>query len=177
MTLLDAPKFDEARYRRNRLILSSTAGLLFVLFLAWWIVAGHPVDWPWNWNNYIFGNATVNAFMSAVEQNNLPKAYGIWFHDKNWQQHPSRYSNYTFERFKQDWSPSSSQNQYGPIHSHSIGGERMNGNVLIVGIYINGQKKSPLFLAYEPSRHTLTFSPIELQLGPLLGLGGGSGGS
>jgi len=50
MTLLDAPKFDEVRDRRNRLIFSGSAGLVFVLLVTWWLVAGRPVDWPWNWN-------------------------------------------------------------------------------------------------------------------------------
>ena len=166
MTLLDAPKFDEARYRRNRLILSTTAGLIFVLFMAWWIAAGHPIDWPWNWNNYIFGNATVNAFMNDVEQNDLAKAYGIWFHDKSWQQHPDKYSLYTFPRFEDDWSRTSPQNTYGIIRSHKIVAERMNGNVLIVGLYINGGKSNPTFLAYDPHTHTLSFSPVQLYLGP-----------
>ncbi|MGH9605261.1 MAG: hypothetical protein ACRD3N_06115 [Terracidiphilus sp.] len=171
MTLLDAPKFNEARYRRNRLILFSAAGLIFTLFVAWWLVAGHPVDWPWNWNNYIFGNATVDTFFNAVEQNDMNKAYGIWFHDPNWQQHPGKYSSYTVKLFEQDWSPASSQNTYGPIRSDKIAGERMNGNVLIVGLYINGQTKNPVFLAYDPHHHTLSFSPVQLQLGPMLGLG------
>jgi len=50
MTLLDAPIFNEARDRMIRLILMSVAGLVFVLLVAWWLVAGRPVDWPWNWN-------------------------------------------------------------------------------------------------------------------------------
>jgi len=166
MTLLDAPKFDAARYQRNRTILFSSAGILFTLFLAWWIVAGHPVDWPWNWNHYIFGNSTVNAFMNAVEQNDLSKAYGIWFHDPHWQQHPAQYSAYTFARFQDDWSRTSPDNQYGIIRSHKIVAERMSGNVLIVGLYINGLKSNPTFLAYDPKNSTLSFSPVQLYLGP-----------
>ena len=50
MTLLDAPKFDEAKERRRRRILSVSAGTVAVLFVAWWLVAGRPVDWPWNWD-------------------------------------------------------------------------------------------------------------------------------
>ena len=53
MTLLDAPKFDEVRDRRNRTILFGSAGSIFALIVAFWLVAGHPVDWPWNWLNHI----------------------------------------------------------------------------------------------------------------------------
>jgi len=90
MTLMDAPAFDEAGDRRRQRILLGSGGLLVVLFVVFWLVAGRPVDWPWNWNSYLFGRAAVNGFLTAVERNDLPKAYGIWTHDKNWQQHPAQ---------------------------------------------------------------------------------------
>ena len=74
MTLLDAPQFDAARAKRNTLIIECCAGALVLLFVAWWLAASRPVDWPWNWNRYLFGRATVNKFLSAVEANDLPKA-------------------------------------------------------------------------------------------------------
>ena len=89
MTLLDAPVFDEARERRRLAVFYSTAGLLFVLFMGFWLAAGRPVDYPWNWNNHLRGRMAVNSFLTAVEKNDLPAAYGIWIHDKDWQQHPA----------------------------------------------------------------------------------------
>ena len=86
--------------------------------------------------------------------------------DPNWEQHPGNYSAYTFDRFEQDWSRTSAQNEYGPIHSHRIAAERYVGNVLVAGIFINGRKSDPVFLAYDPRDHTLSFSPIQLYLGP-----------
>ena len=168
MTLLDAPKFDEARDLRKRVILYSSAGLLFVLIAAWWLTAGMPVDLPWNWNNHLHGRAAINAFLSAVEKNDLPKAYGIWTHDKDWQQHPARNSAYTFERFEEDWSSTSPDNEYGSIQSHKIVAARMYGNVLMAAVLINGRKSKPLNLDYDPRSHTLNFSPpgVELYLGP-----------
>ena len=93
MTLLDAPKFDAARDRRNTMILRVSARarcLCCSLFGGWW--PGRPIDWPWNWNDYLFGRIAVNKFLTAVEANDLAKAYGIWTHDKNWQQHPAQHS-------------------------------------------------------------------------------------
>lgn len=166
MTLLDAPEFNAERYRRNRIILYSTLSALFTLFVVWWLIAGHPLDWPWNWNAYIFGRSTVNQFFADIEQNNLKKAYGIWFHDQNWEQHPAQYNDYTFARFEQDWGPESPQNEYGPIHSHRIAAERYVGNVLVVGLFLNDRKSAPVFVAYDPRNHTLSFSPVQLYLGP-----------
>ncbi len=166
MTLMDAPEYNAARERRKNVIIISTASTLFTIFIVWWLIAGHPLDWPWHWNAYIFGRSTVNRFFTAVEQNDLNKAYGIWFNDPNWQQHPAQHSNYTFDRFQADWSPTSIRNDYGPIHSHRIAAERYVGNVLVVAIYVNGRKTNPVFLAYDPRNHALTYSAVQLYMGP-----------
>ncbi len=166
MTLLDAPAFDAVRDRRNQTILWGTLGLLVIAFIASWFIAGRPVDWPWNWWTHFRGHMTANRFLTAVEQNDMAKAYGIWLNDPNWQQHPNQHSGYPFERFQQDWGPTSSANDYGAIKSHDILAARISGNVLILGIRVNGLKSNTLFLAYDPAEHTLSFSPVQLYLGP-----------
>jgi hypothetical protein len=168
MTLLDAPVFDEMRDRRRRTIAISGAALLVVLFIGWWLIAGRPVDFPWNWNAHLFGRSAVNRFLTAVEKNDLQTAYGIWMHDKDWQQHPQQYGVYPFNRFQQDWSSTSPDNEYGAIQSHRIAAARVYGNVLLVAILINGRKSDALNLDYDPKTRTLNFSPpgIALYLGP-----------
>ncbi len=168
MTLLDAPTFDQARYRRNQLIVQCIVGLLVALFIAWWLAADRPVDWPWNWDAYLVGRRTVNQFLTAVEQDNLPKAYGIWLHDNDWQQHQSRYTLYPFSRFEQDWGPNSPNNDYGVIRSHKIAEARVYGNVLLVAVLVNGRKTGALNLDYNPKTHTIDFAPpgMHLYLGP-----------
>jgi hypothetical protein len=168
MTLLDAPEFDEAHERRRLVVFYSTAGLLFVLFVGFWLAAGRPVDYPWYWNSHLRGRMAVNSFLTAVEKNDLPAAYGIWIHDKDWQQHPAAQHTYTFDRFQQDWSSHSPDNEYGAIQSHRIVEATMHGNVLLMAIYINGRKSKALDLDYDPKTHTLNFSPedVQLYLGP-----------
>jgi hypothetical protein len=168
MTLMDAPRFDVARDRRNRLIISASAAALGVLFITWWLVAGRPVDWPWNWNTHLLGRAAINRFLTAVEKNDLNGAYGIWMHDPNWQKHPDQYHTYPFSRFQDDWSSSSPDNDYGAIQSHRIAAARVYGNVLLVAILINGRKSDALNLDYDPRTKTLNFSPpgVALYLGP-----------
>ena len=166
MTLLDAPAFDSIRDRRRRRILFITLGALGLLFIAWWLAAGTPIDWPWTWNNHWRGTVAVDRFLKDVEKNDLAAAYGIWIHDKDWQKHNGQSHEYTFDRFQQDWSPTSSGNEYGVIKSHQIKEARMYGNVLVVGILINGRKSGALFLDFDTKARTLGFSPVELYMGP-----------
>ena len=166
MTLLDAPKFDAQRARRRQVALWVGVGTVVVLFVGFWFAAGRPVDWPWNWYMHLRGRATINTFLKDVEHNDLAAAYGIWLHDSEWQKHPEKAGAYDFNRFQQDWSPNSNENEYGAVKSHEIVAARMSGNVLLVGIRINGLKSKALFLNYDPHTKQLGFSPVELYLGP-----------
>lgn len=166
MTLLDAPQFDEIRERRRRVVLSGSAILFFALFVTFWLVSSRPIDWPWNWYCYLEGRRTMNRFLTDVEQNDLQKAYGIWVHDPNWQQRPSKFKLYPFDRFQDDWSSSSPGNDYGAIKSHHIAAARMYGNTLLAAILINGRKSAALNLDYDPKNHTLTFSPPGVAINP-----------
>lgn len=166
MTLLDAPKYDAARARRRQLILWGVVGAVVVAVIGFWIIAGRPVDWPWNWLTHLQGRSAINTFLKDVEKNDLSAAYGVWLHDPNWQKQPDQGGAYNFTRFQQDWSPNSNENEYGAIHSHEIVAARMSGNVLLAGIRINGLKSKALFLNYDPKTKQLGFSPVELYLGP-----------
>jgi hypothetical protein len=168
MTLLDAPKFDAARDQRRTMILRISAVGLLVLFVALWLVAGRPVDWPWSWGNYFFARAKVNRFLTAVEANDLAGAYGIWMNDKNWQLHPQQHSVYPFARFQDDWSSTSPDNEYGAIRNHKIALAGRYGNGVLVAALINGRKSDALDLEYDPHTGALSFAPpgVNLYLGP-----------
>ena len=168
MTLLDAPQFDAKRSRRNLLIVQCSLAALVLLFITWWLVSSRPVDWPWNWNRYLFGRHAVNKFLTAVEAGDLTTAYGVWTNDKNWQQHPDLKGPYPFSRFQEDWSTTSPDNEYGVIQTHKIVLAGRWGNGLLVATLINGRKSKALNLQYDPKTKTLAFSPpgVELYLGP-----------
>jgi len=106
MTLLDAPKFDEARDRRNRLLTYGSGGLILVLIIGFWLLSGHPADWPWNWYTHMRGRHAINSFMESVEKNDLSKAYVIWTHDKDWQQHQAQFTAHPFEQFQYEQNKS-----------------------------------------------------------------------
>jgi hypothetical protein len=168
MTLLDAPKFDQAREQRRQIMRYSSAGFVFLIIVIFWLISGRPVDWPWSWFSHLRGRSAANHFLGAVEQNDLQKAYAIWVHDPDWQKHPDKYDSYPFARFEQDWSPTSPDNEYGVIQTHKIVAARVYHNVLLMGLLINGRKSKALFLTYYPKDHTLNFAPPdeELYLGP-----------
>jgi hypothetical protein len=166
MTLLDAPKFDEVRDRRLRAILYSAVGAVFVLLISFWLIAGHPVDWPWYWLHHLEARHTADHFLDAVEKDDLPKAYGIWMHDPDWQQHADKYTSYPFKRFHDDWSKTSPENEYGVIQSHKIAVAHQYGNIVLMAILINGRKSNALNLAFDPKAHSLNFSPPDMEINP-----------
>jgi hypothetical protein len=96
----------------------------------------------------------------------LSDEYGKTVHDPDWQSHQEGLSAYAFDRFQQDWSPTSSDNEYGAIKTHVITAARMYGNVLVVAVLINGRKSKALFLDYDTKTRQVGFSPVELYLGP-----------
>jgi len=168
MTLMNAPTFDAKREKRKTLAIRISAAGVLVLLVAWWLLAGRPIDWPWHWDWYWGGRIAVNHFMSDLETNDLAAAYGVWVHDKNWQQHPQKYSVYPFSRFQDDWGPTSPDNEYGPIHSHKIALVGRYGNGVLAAILINGRKSGALDLSYDPKTGQLSFAPpgVSLYLGP-----------
>jgi hypothetical protein len=168
MTLMDAPKFDPNREKRRTWIIRGIAAGIFGLLVAWWLVAGRPIDWPWNWDHYLFGRTAANRFMTAIEGNDFQKAYGVWFHDKDWQQHSQKYAAYPMNRFMGDWGPTSPDNEYGPIHSYKIAEIGPYGNGVLIAILINDRKSNALNLAYDPKSGQLSFAPpgVSLYLGP-----------
>lgn len=163
MSLLDAPEYDVAKERRKRKIFLGAVAALVVLLAGFWLGAGRPIDWPWHWMTHLRGRIAVNAFFNDLEKSDLSAAYGVWNHDKNWQQHPEKYSGYTFSRFQKDWSVNSPDNDYGVITKHRIAAERVSGNVLLVGVFVNDRKSKAINLDYDPADHTLSFSPDTIQ--------------
>lgn len=171
MTLMDAPKYDEARARRHLILGWSIAGGLVALFIAWWFVAGRPLDWPWHWNDHLFGRHAVTRFMDDLEHNDLKAAYGVWINDKNWEQHPQQHRGYPFSAapgvtsFESDWNPTSPDAEdKGGIHSFRIAASRMYGNVLLMAILVNGAKENALDLTWDPRTGQLSYAPPGVRL-------------
>ena len=80
MTLLDAPTYDPAKARKRR-------NILIASFITVLVLAGF-VWYFWNWPQ----EHRVNQFFAAIEAKDMPKAFAIWNHDPDWQQHTQQYA-------------------------------------------------------------------------------------
>jgi hypothetical protein len=150
MTLLDAPAYDAKKARLIRNILITVVVVV--------VVGGIAAFLLWNWP----AEHRVNNFLTTIESGDLKKAYGLWNHDPDWEQHADQYKSYDFTQFQKDWGPSS---DYGIIRSHSIVVAKTVGNGVVMGVDINGGK-TPIFLRVDHKAKTIGFSPVELYTGP-----------
>ncbi len=151
MTLLDAKQYDAAPARRRRTIIIISVVLIVI---AAWVV--------YHFRNYPERTA-VTRFFAALQKQDYETAYGVWFNDPNWRQHPQKYPNYAFNDFYRDWGPGG---EWGLVKSHAIdcslspGG----GSGVIVEVTVNDRAEHP-YVWVQKSDKTLSFSPSEIQCG------------
>ncbi|MGI4829652.1 MAG: hypothetical protein ACRYFU_15870 [Janthinobacterium lividum] len=147
MSLMDAPVFDDRRARRNQAMLIGLAvsvALLFVLFFLGYIL-GHG----WLFTN-LPAEHRVSSFYTALEQKDYAKAYGIYNHDPDWQQHQAKYASYPLSRFTEDWTTSYSPVN-GPIISHHMDVSKTDGTGyfgtgIIVAATLNSDHKAFIYV-------------------------------
>jgi hypothetical protein len=147
MTLLDAKEYDPGiERRRKKRIISAVVFVLLVLFLFWWFRY-----WP--------EEHVANLFFDALQNQNYEAAYGIWFQDPQWKQHPERYGKkYSYNDFYQDWGPGG---QWGRIKSHKIyasGPPPGGGSGVIIDMTVN-DRTEPARVWVQKSDKTMSFSP------------------
>lgn len=138
------------------------AGLLVAL-LVLTCLGGYVMGHGWFFSN-LGAEHRVNQFFTALEAKDYPKAYGIYFNDADWQQHPQKYD-YTLQRFTEDWTTESPVK--GPITSHQVDisktdGTGAFGTGIIVASRVNGDHK--IFMYYIRKDGTLAWpAPHELE--------------
>ena len=93
MTLLDAPPYDPARARRRKIVITLSVVLVLVLAALAWMYRNWPEE------------HAVDKFFTALQNKDFETAYGIYFNDLAWRQHPQKYSQYTYADFYRDWGP------------------------------------------------------------------------
>jgi hypothetical protein len=151
MTLLDAQQYDAARDRRRRNVI---IGIVIAALIGGW-VAYHLRDYP--------ERARVVKFFGDLQKQDYEAAYGVYFHDPDWKQHPSKYKDYGFNDFYRDWGPGGEWGLIKSFHvdcSLSPGG----GSGVIVQVRVN-QRADHAYVWVQKSDKTLSFSPTEIECG------------
>jgi len=147
MTLMDAQPFNEARARRRRITVGAI--VVGVLVLAW-------LAWSYR---YYPQERVVTKFFDALQAKQFETAYGLWFNDPQWQQHPDKYSGkYPYNEFYRDWGPGS---EWGPIRSFKIyasGTPPGGGSGVIVEVIVNDRAEHARVWV-EKADKSLSFSP------------------
>ena len=145
---MDAQQYDEAPARRRRNII--IIAIVCALILAW--VIYHERNHP--------ERHAARQFLAALQQGNLDHAYAVWFRDPDWNQHPSKYSNYTFGEFSQDWGPSS---EWGRVNSYSVDCSYSTGGGVIVQATIN-HRTEHAYVWVDKNDKTLHFPPPDVSI-------------
>ena len=105
MGLMDAKEYDPRPAQRRWRLLLTALVIVIAIFLVWWFFRFYPED------------RVINKFFAAIEHKEFDTAYGLYFADPDWKQHPQKYNQYPLPLFMLDWGPSS---EYGTITSHKI---------------------------------------------------------
>ena len=158
MTLLNAPEFNEKQEKRNRNILISSGVL--VLILGTIALTGFVLGHGWFFINLPVEHR-VDTFLAALQAKDYSKAYGIFYNDADWQQHPQKYKDYPLQRFTEDFTTESDWK--APIDSYHVDFSRRDPSGTVVASTINGSKN--LTLHYSRSDGTISFFPYVLTRG------------
>jgi hypothetical protein len=155
MTLMNAPDYDSRRDARNRNLMIA-AGVLVLLTLAI-LMGGFVMGHGWFFSN-VPAEHKVDNFFKALEAKDYAKAYGIWWNDPEWQQHPEKHADYPLQRFTEDWTTASPVN--APIVNHHVDisktdGSGAFGTGIIVAVRVNGDHK--VFMYYIRKDGTLVW--------------------
>src|ERR1700686_4544407 len=153
MALMDAKEYDPRPAQKRRKIIATA--VVVVLAVAAYLYL----------TRYDSEKKVINNFFHAIEQKDFDAAYGIYFADPEWKQHPEKYSAYTVNQFKLDWGP---QGEYGAITSHQVDcaleppkKDFVSATGVVVVVIINNRKDTRSMWVKKKSR-TGTDSPLKV---------------
>jgi hypothetical protein len=150
MTLLDARTYDSEKERKRRVrIVSIIIVLVLVAAVVWF-------------NRFWPEKHIAEKFFSALQKQDFEVAYGIYYHDPNWKQHPQKHSQYPYNEFWQDWGPGG---EWGLIKSYRVYGETNcpgGGTGVVVDLIVNDRAKHAQ-LYVDKSDKTISTPPCDLE--------------
>lgn len=149
MTLLDAEVYDPGPARRRRISILAAVIVVVILAVAVWM------------NRYWSEKRVVDKFFAALINKDYETAYGLYFADPQWKQHPDKYPRYPLNQFIQDWGPGG---QWGIIRHYKVNGASTcssGASGVVVDVIVNDRAEHAQ-LWVEKSDKTLSPPPCEL---------------
>jgi hypothetical protein len=153
MALMDAKEYDPRPAQKRRKIIATAVVIVLAVSVYLYLT------------RYNSEKKVINNFFQAIEKKDYDAAYGIYFADPNWKQHPEKYSAYTINQFNLDWGPSG---EYGPISSHQIDcaleppkKDFVSPSGVIVVVIINN-RADPRSMWVEKKSKTVSDSPMKV---------------
>jgi hypothetical protein len=153
MALMDAKEYDPRPAQKRRKIIATA--VVAVLAIAVYLYL----------TRYDSEKRVINHFFHAIEQKDFDAAYGIYFADPGWKQHPEKYAAYTINQFNLDWGP---RGEYGPITSHRVDcaleppkKDFVSPSGVVVVVTINNRAE-PRSMWVEKKSRTITDSPVQV---------------
>jgi len=149
MTLLDAEVYDPGPARRRNIKILVAVGVLVILAAVVWM------------NRYWSEERVVGKFFAALQSKDYETAYGIYYADPQWKQHPDKYPKYPLNQFIQDWGAGG---QWGTIRSYKVNGASTcssGASGVVVDVIVNDRAEHAQ-LWVEKSDKTLSPPPCEL---------------
>ena len=150
MTLLDAEQYDPAKERRRLIAILGVIVLGIGLAVVLWV------------NRYWPERRAADKFFAALERQDFETAYGLYFADPDWKQHPQKHSQYAYNEFWQDWGPGG---QWGLIKNYRIYGESPcpgGSSGVVVDVVVN-RRAEHAQIWVEKSDKTISTPPCDLQ--------------
>jgi len=146
MTLLDAKEYHPEKERKRRSQIVSAVVLILVLALVGW------------WNRFWPEKHIADKFFSSLQKQDFETAYGIYYHDPAWTNHPQ----YPFNEFWRDWGPGG---QWGAVKSFKIYGVSNcpgGGSGVVVDLIVNDRTQHAQ-LYVDKSDKTISTPPCDLE--------------
>jgi len=150
MTLLDAKQYDPAQDRKKRIRLISVIVI---------VLLGAAVGW---FNRFWPEKHIADKFFSALQKQDLATAYGIYFNDPTWPQHPQNHAQYSLNEFRQDWGPSGEWGLIKDYQVYSASNCPGGGSGVVVDVIVNHRVQHAQ-LYVDKSDKTISTPPCDLE--------------
>ena len=126
---MDAAPPDLTRERRRRIIILTVVTCAVLLIGLGWFFRYWPEE------------HVADKFFDALKRQDYETAYGIYFQDPAWKQHPQQHSNYPYNEFYTDWGPGGEWGLVKTFKIEASGNCPRAGSGVVVQLIVNGRSE------------------------------------